>query len=127
MYRLLQTELSVPSLPTNVLYKLSWILKLQVLTIVDSVLLDRSKSLKQLADVGNKGLSPFANSTLTKGWKLCQLLLIDFPAVILFRDVEHSGISSAPESVPTIPEFVNSNSQPCLGIPSNSGIAQKRN
>jgi hypothetical protein len=32
-----------------------------------------------------------------------------------------------PESVPTIPEFVNSNSQPCLGIPSNSGIAQKRN
>jgi hypothetical protein len=31
------------------------------------------------------------------------------------------------ESVPTIPEFVNSNSQPCLGIPSYSGMAQKRN
>jgi hypothetical protein len=31
------------------------------------------------------------------------------------------------EPVPTIPEFVNSNSQPCPGIPSYSAIAQKRN
>ena len=31
------------------------------------------------------------------------------------------------EPVPTIPEFVNSNSQLCLGIPSYSGMAQKRN
>jgi hypothetical protein len=31
------------------------------------------------------------------------------------------------KSVPTIPEFVNFNSQPCLGIPSYSGMAQKRN
>jgi hypothetical protein len=31
------------------------------------------------------------------------------------------------EPVPTIQELVNSNSQPCLGILSYSGVAQKRN
>lgn len=69
---------SLPSLPTNALYKLSWTLTPQVSTIVDSVLPDRPKSLKSLADIGNSGLSSFANSVLTKQWRLCQLLLIDF-------------------------------------------------
>lgn len=69
---------TLSSLPTNALYKLSWTLTPQASTIVDSILPNRPKSLKQLADIGNSGLSAFANATLTKGWKLCQLLLIDF-------------------------------------------------
>lgn len=69
---------SLPSLPTNALYKLSWTLTPQVSTIIDSIIPGRPKSLKTLADIGNSGLSDFANTTLTKGWKMCQLLLIDF-------------------------------------------------
>jgi hypothetical protein len=39
----------------------------------------------------------------------------------------YSAMLNIAEPVPTIPEFVNSNSQPCIGIPSYSGMAQKRN
>ena len=69
---------SLPLLPTSALYKLSWTLTPQVSTIVDSVLPNKPKSLKNLADIGNSGLSAFASAVLTKEWKLCQLLLIDF-------------------------------------------------
>jgi hypothetical protein len=69
---------SLPSLPASALYKLSWTLTPQVSTIFDSVLPNKPKSLKNLADIGNSGLSGFASATLKKGWRLCQLLLIDF-------------------------------------------------
>jgi hypothetical protein len=69
---------SLPSLPTSALYKLSWTLTPQVSTVVDSVLPNRPKSLKNLADIGNGGLSAFAGVVLKKQWRLCQLLLIDF-------------------------------------------------
>lgn len=69
---------SLSSLPTNALYKLSWTLTPQVSTIVDSVLPSKPKSLRQLADIGNRGLLGFAHTAFSQGWKLCQLLLIDF-------------------------------------------------
>jgi hypothetical protein len=69
---------SLHSLPTSALYKLSWILTPQVSTIVDSLLPGKPKSLKNLADIGNSGLSGFASAALKKRWRLCQLLLIDF-------------------------------------------------
>jgi hypothetical protein len=69
---------SLPSLPTSALYKLSWTLTPQVATIFDSLLPNKPKSLKNLADIGNSGLSGFASVVLKKGWRLCQLLLIDF-------------------------------------------------
>lgn len=78
---------TLSSLPMNALYKLSWTLTPQASTIVDSVLPDKPRSLKQLADIGNSGLSAFANSTLTKRWKLCQLLLIDFQERSTIMDV----------------------------------------
>ena len=69
---------NLSSLPANALYKLSWTLTPQVSTIVDSVLPGKPKSLRSLADIGNSGLSGFASVVLKKGWRLCQLLLIDF-------------------------------------------------
>jgi hypothetical protein len=69
---------SLPSLPTAALYKLSWTLTPQVSTIFDSLLPNKPKSLKSLADIGNKGLSGFASDSLKEGLRLCQLLLIDF-------------------------------------------------
>jgi hypothetical protein len=69
---------SLPSLPTSALYKLSWTLTPQVSTIFDSLLPDKPKSLKSLADIGNSGLSGFATAALKQRWRLCQLLLIDF-------------------------------------------------
>ncbi|UJR12533.1 hypothetical protein I4U23_016709 [Adineta vaga] len=69
---------SIPLLPNASLYKLSWTLTPQVSTIVDSILPNKPKSLKQLADIGNSGLDQFADEVFNKKWKLCQLLLIDF-------------------------------------------------
>jgi hypothetical protein len=46
---------------------------------------------------------------------------------LIIQQSSYSTMLNIPEPVPTIPEFVNSNSQPCLGIPSYSGVAQKRN
>jgi hypothetical protein len=69
---------SLPSLPTSALYKLSWILTPQVSTIFHSLLPGKPKSLKNLADIANSGLSGFASVALNKRWKLCQLLLVDF-------------------------------------------------
>jgi hypothetical protein len=69
---------SLPSLPTDALYKLSWTLTPQASTIWESILPNKPKSLKSLADIGNKGLSGFASDSLKKGLRLCQLLLIDF-------------------------------------------------
>ena len=69
---------SLSALPASALYKLSWTLTPQVSTIVDSVIPDRPKSLKNLADIGNGGLSGFASAVSKKRWRLCQLLLIDF-------------------------------------------------
>ncbi|CAM4968819.1 unnamed protein product [Rotaria socialis] len=69
---------SLPSLPTDALYKLSWTLTPQVSTIFDSILPDKPKSLRNLADIGNSGLNSFASAVLQKKWRLCQLLLIDF-------------------------------------------------
>ncbi|CAF2836616.1 unnamed protein product [Rotaria sp. Silwood2] len=69
---------SLPSLPSSALYKLSWTLTPQVSTIIDSTLPHKPKSLKNLADIGNSGLSGFASAVLKKKWSLCQLLLIDF-------------------------------------------------
>jgi hypothetical protein len=69
---------SLPSLPSSALYKLSWTLTPQASTIIDSILPKKPKSLRELADIGNSGLSGFANETLKNGLRLCQLLLIDF-------------------------------------------------
>jgi hypothetical protein len=69
---------SLPSLPTSSLYKLSWTLTPQVSTIFDSLLPHKPKSLENLADIGNSGLSGFSSVVLKKEWRLCQLLLIDF-------------------------------------------------
>jgi hypothetical protein len=69
---------SLPSLPTAALYKLSWTLTPQASTIFDSLLPHKPKSLRELADIGNSGLSGFASTVLKKEWRLCQLLLIDF-------------------------------------------------
>ena len=69
---------ALPSLPTAALYKLSWTLTPQVSTIFDSLLPNKPKSLRSLADIGNKGLSGFASDSFKQGLRLCQLLLIDF-------------------------------------------------
>lgn len=69
---------SLPTLPNRALYKLSWTLTPQVSTIADSILPNKPKSLRELAEIGNRGLMAFSNTAFKEGLKLCQLLLIDF-------------------------------------------------
>uniref|UniRef100_A0A914YN27 Uncharacterized protein n=1 Tax=Panagrolaimus superbus TaxID=310955 RepID=A0A914YN27_9BILA len=83
---------TLSSLPNNVLYKLSWTLTPQTSTILDSWKPGAIKSLKELAQIGNTKLSPFARQYQTKGWRLCQILLIDFQELtdimgVIFRSI----------------------------------------
>ncbi len=47
--------------------------------------------------------------------------------VWLEQQSSYSAMLNIAKPAPSIPEFVNLNSQPYLGIPSYSGVAQKRN